>query len=123
MRTANLSSRPRAINNHSIVGSAAVTANVRGWDRALAIIERELSAGLAGVTNFPEVTPWESLEWLSADHCAFHPGLVEYDDGTVKLTYRYVVLKGSVPFNISFEEASNANDREGNYCRVAPASS
>jgi hypothetical protein len=57
---------------------------------------------------------------LEAKYCRFEPGLVVYTDAGHVVNYRYVVLKGSIPFNLTFEEAKNATDSKRNFSCVFP---
>lgn len=121
-RTAFITRRPRSVNSYSIVAVAEVPSDMARWDRAIHEIESALLVGITTIDHFPEAHSWDYLEYLEAKYCRFHPGLVVYTDAGHTVNYRYVVLKGSIPFNLTLEEATNATDRTRNFSRIFPCS-
>ena len=119
-RNAFITRRPKSINDHTIVAVAEVPSNMARWDRAIHEIESALLVGITTINHFPEAYTWDYLEYLEAKYCRFESGLVVYTDAGYVVNYRYVVLKGSIPFNLTFEEAANATDSKRNFSCVFP---
>lgn len=112
--------KPRSVEDYHIVAVAEVPSNMARWDRVLFEIETHITAAIVHVLRETDPLDWSYLNTLKARHCTFSAGLVVHTDALQTVNYRYVVLRGSIPFNISFEEAQNANDRPTNLSRVAP---
>lgn len=110
--------KTRSVDDHTIVAVAFVPCNMPRWDRVLYEIETHLTAALVHVLKHSLNQDWAYFNTLEARHCSFSESTVVHSEAPHTVTYRYVVIKGPVPFNISFEEAQNANDRNTNFSRV-----
>lgn len=120
-KTALVSRKTKTFKDHLIYGVAEVPSNMSRWDSAVYELEHHLMQGMVHVLTDAHLD-WVYLNTLKARACTFAPGLATYVDGKHQINYRYLVLKGSIPFSLSFEEARYANDSQANFSCVFPSS-